>query len=134
MAPNREEIEEWQLWKDIDKYRGLVTTWPENKEESNLQWYIRLRTLCFSKRNRIRVAKFPELPSWWPSTGFSISTLPRLILWLSNYAIIFFRDNFLQFLTVFWLLRFSTTTTRLSCSYSLLCSDKPESRDSINVW
>jgi hypothetical protein len=25
MAPNREETEEWQLWKDIDRYRGLVT-------------------------------------------------------------------------------------------------------------
>jgi hypothetical protein len=55
-------------------------------------------------------------------------------LWLSNYSIIYFRDNFLQFWAVFWLLTFSSTTTWLFCSYSLFCSDKPESTYSINVW
>jgi hypothetical protein len=130
MDPNSKETEEWQLWEDIDMCRGLVTTWTENKEESNPQWYIRIRILCFSKRNHMRFAKIPELLSWWPRIGIFISTPPSFILWLSNYAFIYF----LQFWVVFWSLTFGFTTTWLWCSYSLVCSDKPESTDSINVW
>ena len=63
MSPSREETEEWQLWEDRDRCRGLVTTRPANKVETNLQRYIRIRTLCFSMRNRRRVTKIPELAS-----------------------------------------------------------------------